>query len=427
MFDVESVRKDFPILQTQAHGRPLVYLDNSATMQVPECVLDRVAEHYRTSNANVHRGMHYLAHASTDALEKARRTVAAFVGAPDERGVVFTRGTTDGLNMAARGLAHLVQPGDRVVVSVMEHHSNYVPWQQLCFARGAEFCAVGLDENGDVDLGELARVLAGGAPSKGGFAPGAERPAEPGPVRIVAMTGCSNVLGAVLPARKVADMAHEAGALFVLDGAQIMRHGVVDMAALGCDLLALSGHKMGAGTGIGALCGTMEALELLEPRDFGGEMVDQVAPERTTWEELPLRLEAGTPNYVGAIALARACDYLTELGREDVAAYEDELVAHALEALSEVEGLQVLASPAKRAGLVSFAIDGVHPLDLCTMADARGVALRSGHNCAQPVLDWYGLTSVARLSPAFYNTHEEIAYASEQVQKISALLRSARS
>lgn len=407
MFDVESVRADFPILETQVHGRQLVYLDNSATMQVPECVLERVADHYRTSNANVHRGMHYLAHASTDALEKARKTVAGFVGAPDERGVVFTRGTTDGLNMAARGLAHLVQPGDRVVVSVMEHHSNFVPWQQLCFAHGAEFCVVGLDENGDVDLDELAGVLAD--------------PAHP--VRIVAMTGCSNVLGAVLPTRKVADMAHAAGALFVLDGAQVMRHYVVDMQELGCDLLAFSGHKMGAGTGIGALCGTVDALELLEPRDFGGEMVDQVKAERTTWEELPLRLEAGTPNYVGAIALARACDYLTDLDREELAAYEGELVAHALEGLSAIEGLRVLGNPAHRSGLVSFAVDGVHPLDLCTFADAHGVALRSGHNCAQPVLNWYGLTSVARLSPAFYNTHAEIDYAVEEIARITAMLR----
>lgn len=410
MFDVDRVRADFPILKMRVHGRPLVYLDNAATMQVPSCVMDRVTDHYCTSNANVHRGMHYLAHASTDALEEARKTVAAFVGAPDERGVVFTRGTTDGLNMAARGLAHLVQPGDRVIVSVMEHHSNFVPWQQLCQARGAEFCVVGLDENGDVNFEELAGLLGDAAH----------------PARIVAMTGCSNVLGAVLPARKVADMAHAAGALFVLDGAQIMRHGVVDMRELGCDLLALSGHKMGAGTGIGALCGTMEALEQVHPRDFGGEMVDDVKAERTTWEELPLRLEAGTPNYVGAIALAQACDYLTELGREEVAAYEDRLVAHALEGLSAIEGLQVLGSPARRSGLVSFSIDGVHPLDLCTFADAHGIALRSGHNCAQPVLDHYGLTSVSRLSPAFYNTHDEIDFAIQEITRITTMLRRAR-
>lgn len=427
MFDVEKVRGDFPILATQVHGHPLVYLDNAATMQVPRQVTDRVVEHYRTSNANVHRGMHYLAHASTAALEAARKTVARFVGLADERGVVFTRGTTDALNMCATGLAHLVEPGDRVVVSVMEHHSNFVPWQQLCFARGAEFCVVGLDDNGDVDLAELQRVLDGGPDApRGHVAAGEKLPVEPGPVKVVAMTGCSNVLGAVLPARVVADMAHAAGALFVLDAAQLMRHGVVDIPAFGCDFFATSGHKFGAGTGIGILCGPVEAMELMHPRDFGGEMVGEVTAAFTSYDELPLRLEAGTPNYVGAIAMAAACDYLSELGREDVAAYEEELVAHAVEKLGAIEDLHVLGSPKKRAGLVAFTVDDVHPLDLCTMVDTRGVALRSGHNCAQPLLDWYGLKSVARMSPAFYNTREEIDIACELIEKMSIMLRRAR-
>lgn len=426
MFDACKVRKDFPILSTRVHGRPLVYLDNSATMQVPECVIERVSRHYHESNANVHRGMHYLAHESTDALESARATVARFVGAPEDRGVVFTRGTTDSLNMAASGLSHLVRPGDRVVVSVMEHHSNFVPWQQLCLARGAELCVIGLNEDGDVDLAELASVIDGGDPSQGCLPDCVGGTRKRGPVRIVAMTGCSNVLGAVLPARKVADMAHAEGALFVLDGAQIMRHGVVDINELGCDLLAFSGHKMGAGTGIGALCGSIQTLELLQPRDFGGEMVGDVTAKLTTWEKLPLRLEAGTPNYVGAIALATACDYLSSLGVEEVAAYEDELVGHALEMLQGVEGLRVLGAPSRRSGLVSFTVDGVHPFDLCTLVDSRGVALRSGHNCAQPLLDWYGLTSVARMSPAFYNTHDEIDYAVGQIHTACQMLRSAR-
>lgn len=427
MFDVEKVRGDFPILATQVHGHPLIYLDNAATMQVPCQVTDCVVEHYRTSNANVHRGMHYLAHASTAALEAARKTVARFVGLADERGVVFTRGTTDALNMCAAGLAHLVEPGDRVVVSAMEHHSNFVPWQQLCFARGAEFCVVGLDDNGDVDLAELQSVLDGGPDApRGHVAAGEKLPVEPGPVRIVAMTGCSNVLGAVLPARKVADIAHAAGALFVLDGAQLMRHGTVDIPALGCDFFATSGHKFGAGTGIGILCGPVEAMELLHPRDFGGEMVGEVTAAFTSYDELPLRLEAGTPNYVGAIAMATACDYLTGLGREDVAAYEEKLVAYTAERLAAIEGLHVLGSPRKRAGLVAFTIDDVHPLDLCTMVDTRGVALRSGHNCAQPLLDWYGLKSVARMSPAFYNTREEIDTACKLIEKTSAMLRRVR-
>lgn len=406
--DVERVREDFPILGEQVHGHPLVYLDNSATTQVPEQVLSAVADHYRTSNANVHRGMHYLAHASTDALERARATVARFVGAPEDECVVFTRGTTDSLNMVARGLSHLLGPGDAVVVSEMEHHSNYVPWQQACFATGADFRVAGLTAAGDIDLDGFAKLLSDGH------------------VKIVAMTGCSNVLGTVNPIAKLAEMAHTAGALFVLDGAQIMRHGVVDIAKLGVDYLAFSGHKMMAGTGIGALAGTREALEELEPRDFGGEMVDKVTASRTTWEELPLRLEAGTPNYVGAIALGAACDYLSAIGREDIAAYEASLVDRAVDELGGIEGLHIAGAPKERAGLVSFTIDDVHPLDLCTLVDARGVALRSGHNCAQPVLEWLGATSVARLSPAFYNTSAEIDYAVEQIARASRMLRAVR-
>ena len=427
MLDIQKIRGDFPVLATQVHGHPLIYLDNAATMQVPKQVLERVAEHYRTSNANVHRGMHYLAHASTNALEQARKTVAQFVGAPNANCVAFTRGTTDSLNMAVRGLAHLIEPGDRIVVSAMEHHSNFVPWQQLCFERGAEFCVVGLDDAGDVDLTELDRILEGSADApRGHVAPGAKLPAEPGPVKIVAMTGCSNVLGAVLPVRQAAHAAHAAGALFVLDAAQLMRHSVIDMRQLGCDFLAFSGHKMGAGTGIGVLCGTQAAMELLHPRDFGGEMVGRVWPGQTTFEELPLRLEAGTPNYVGAIALGCACDYLAALGREAIAEYEQQLVDQAFAGLQAIDRLHVLGNPKHRAGLVSFTVDDVHPLDLCTMLDTRGVALRSGHNCAQPLLDWYGLSSVARLSPAFYNTPEEIDAAVALIEKTAVMLRHAK-
>lgn len=434
MFDVEEVRKDFPILSIKAHGHPLVYLDNAATMQVPEPVLAAVLQHYRTSNANVHRGMHYLAHASTDALEQARKTVACFVGISDERNVVFTRGATDALNMAAAGLAHLVRPGDRVVVSVMEHHSNLVPWQQLCQARDAELCVVDVDEAGNLDIEEFSHLL-DGMPQRSAHDGGTVHAGETrdestgnrhGPVRIVALTGCSNVTGAVNPVRALANRAHAAGALFVLDGAQIMRHGTVDVEALGCDLMAFSGHKMLAGTGLGVLCGTAQALDLLQPRDFGGEMVGVVAADQATWEDLPLRLEAGTPNYVGAVALARACDYLTALGREDVDVYEDELVSQAVAQLSDIDGLSIIGNPDKRGGVVSFTVDGIHPFDLCTLVDARGVALRSGHNCAQPLLARFGLTSVARMSPAFYNTPAEISYACAQVAAAARLLKRAR-
>ena len=409
-FEIDKVRADFPILGTEVHGHPLVYLDNGATTQVPEQVIQRVAEHYRTSNANVHRGMHYLAHASTDALEHARRTVADFVNAENEKCVVFTRGTSDSLNMVAAGLRHLLKPDDRVIASLLEHHSNFVPWQQVCKATGAEFKVVGLTEYGDIDLKELERLVN-----------------RDNRTKVVALSGCSNVLGSFLPAKEAARMAHDAGALFVLDGAQIMRHGVVDVQDIDVDFLAFSGHKMMAGTGIGALVGKSEALELLAPRDFGGEMVDSVAVEKTTFEELPLRLEAGTPNYVGAIALGEACNYLSDLGIEEIAAREDELIAHAQDKLKAIDGLHILGNPKRRAGVVSFDIEGIHPLDLCTMVDMRGVALRSGHNCAQPLLNSFGLTSVSRMSPAFYNTIDEIDYAAEQIAMASQMLRRASS
>ena len=420
--DVETIRKDFPILSTQVHGRELVYLDNAATTQVPLQVTDAVAHHYAASNANVHRGMHYLAHASTAAFEQARKRMASFVGLSDPSCVVFTRGTTDGLNMLARGLEHTLNPGDRVVVTVMEHHSNFVPWQQACLRRGAQLCVVGLDEHSDLDICEYERVLSGGPARQMTALPSGEKP---GPVRIVAMTGCSNVLGAVNPVRRLARLAHEAGALFVLDGAQLMRHETAGMPELGCDFLSFSGHKMMAGTGIGALCGTREALELVEPRDFGGEMVGTVGVSATSWEKLPLRLEAGTPNYVGAVALSAACSYMDDLGRDAIASREDALVSHAANMLSKVEGLQVVGEPRRRAGLLSFTVEGVHPLDLCTLVDARGIALRSGHNCAQPLLSALGVTSVARMSPAFYNSFKEIDSAIEQIALASTMLRSA--
>lgn len=419
MLDIARIRADFPILSTQARGKPLVYLDNAATTQVPEPVLQAICGHYRTRNANVHRGTHYLAHLSTDALEQARRTVAAFVGSSSENCIVFTRGATDSLNMVAAGLAPRIGAGERVVTTILEHHSNFVPWQQVCKARGAELAVAGIDEQGELDLDELSALLAG-APARRGFSGSG----KPGAVRVVAITGCSNVLGCTTPVRRIAEMAHAAGALVVLDAAQLMRHDIVDLQNLHCDFLAFSGHKMLAGTGIGVLAGTPEAMEFLHPRDFGGEMVDQVRIEDTTWEALPLRLEAGTPNYVGAVALAAACDYLRGLGRAEVALREDELIAHAQKRLTRIEGLRILGNPRKRSGALSFCIEGVHPLDLCTMVDLSGVALRSGHNCALPLLSSLGLTSVARMSPAFYNTFDEVDYAAEQIEKAAALLRS---
>lgn len=405
MFDVEEVRADFPILAQEVYGHPLVYLDNAATTQVPDCVLDALVTHYHTANANVHRGIHRLSELSTSAYEDARATVARFIGAPDTSCIVFTRGATDGLNMAAHGLEHLVGPGDAVVATMLEHHSNFVPWQQLAKRRGARFEAIGLDGNGDIDLAALESVLARGA------------------VRIVAASCCSNVLGTVTPIERIVELAHAHGALVVLDGAQAMRHRAFDVAALGCDALAFSGHKMCAPTGIGVLYVAPAIQDVLEPSAFGGEMVDEVTVEATTFEKPPLRWEAGTPNYVGAIALERSIEYLEGIGLADIASYEDALVAHAVEALSDIEGLHVLGSPAHRSGCVSFSVEGVQPFDLCAMVDKLGIALRSGNNCAQPLLrDVCGTPYVSRLSVAFYNTHDEIDAAVQAVKKVLPLV-----
>lgn len=409
MLDIAAIRDDFPILESVAYGHALVYLDNAATTQVPIPVLDTLAEHYRTSNANVHRGMHYLAHRSTQHYEAARAQVAAFINAPDERCVVFTRGTTDSINMAALGLSHLLGPGDCVVTTVLEHHSNFVPWQMACKRQGADLAVADIDEAGDVDLDGLGRLL------------DERRP------KIVAVSACSNVLGCVTPLQSVVSLAHEVGALCLVDGAQAMRHAPIDVQDIGCDFFCFSGHKIMAPTGIGVLYGSPAALELVEPSAFGGEMVDIVNPDETTFEQLPLRLEAGTPNYAGAIALAAALDYLDGCGRNAVARYEDELVAYAEQQLSHIPNLHVLGAPRKRSGCVSFVIDGVHPFDLCTIADKRGVALRSGNNCAQPLLARLGTTSVARLSPAFYNTKAEIDVTAEVIEHVADLLANARS
>lgn len=407
MLDASAIRQDFPLLDQEVFGHPLTYLDNAATTQVPEPVLARVVGHYRTSNGNVHRGTHYTANASTSALEKAREHVARFIGAPRGNSIVFTRGTTEALNTVAMGLRSYVQPGDHLVSTVLEHHSNYVPWQQLAAERGCAFDVCDITEQGDLNLAHLKRLLE----------------ARP---KVVALTCCSNVLGTVTPIEQITALAHEAGALVVLDGAQIMRHRIIDVQKVGCDFFAFSGHKMMAGTGIGALYGTAQALELLAPSEYGGEMVETVTYEHTTFSKVPLRFEAGTPNYVGSIALDAAMTYLEEIGREEISRYEDDLVTYALERLSALDGVRVLGSPAQRAGSVSFVVDDVHPFDLCTIVDKLGVALRSGHNCAQPILERLGVTSVARLSPAFYNTREEIDYAACALERSIALLRAAR-
>ncbi len=407
-FPVETVRRDFPILGQSVKGCPLVYLDNGATTQMPEPVLQEIVRHYHTDNANVHRGIHTLSERSTAALEAAREKVRAYLNAKQAEEIVFTKGTTDSVNTLARALEPHIGEGDAIVASALEHHANFVPWQQLCLRTGAKFLVAPLDGNGDVDLGALGRLLSENR------------------VALVAMTHVSNVTGTVNPVARIAGMAHEHGALMMVDAAQSIRHEEVDVQAIGCDFLAFSGHKTCAPTGIGVLYGRFEGLEKLSPVEFGGEMVDIVTTERTTFEALPLRFEAGTPNYVGARALGAALDYLEGLGRKAVRSWEHKLLAYAEERLSAVEGLKILGHPAHRAGCLSFTVKDVHPFDLAALLDTQGVALRSGNQCAQPLLhETYGIQNVTRLSPAFYNTREEIDACTAALKRVIPLLQAA--
>lgn len=406
---VETIRKDFPILDQAIGKHPLIYLDNGATTQMPTAVLDALSAHYRTDNANVHRGIHTLSERSTASFEQARKTVQSFVNAMSSDEIVFTGGTTDSINMVARAWEDRVKPDATIAVTALEHHANFVPWQQLCKRTGARFEVIPLTPEGDVDLDALGEVL------------------HTQNVSLVAVAHVSNVLGCVSPIRTIADMAHEHNAHLLVDAAQSIRHENVDVQELDCDFLCFSGHKMLGPTGIGVLYGKRDILDELSPVRFGGEMVDKVSTAETTFEEPPLRFEAGTPNYSGAIALAAAIDYIESTGRADIAAYEHELTAYAERALESVEGVRVLGKPAVRAGCLSFTVDDVHPFDLATFMDKQGVALRSGNQCAQPLLhEVYKVQNVTRLSPAFYNTTTEVDSCIDLLARTVAMLRAAR-
>jgi len=406
---IEEIRADFPILNQKINGYPLIYLDNAATMQVPSSVTEAITKHYQYDNANVHRGIHALSERSTNKLENARKKVQQFLNAGSSKQIVFTHGTTDSINMAADLIEPLLMSGEMkptVVATALEHHANYVPWQQLSRRTKTNFETVGLRDNGDVDLKSLEQIL------------------DAGNVGLVSVTHVSNVLGTVNPIKQIVDMAHQAGALALVDAAQSIRHEIVDVRDLECDFLCFSGHKMCAGTGIGVLYLSNELTDRLSPVRFGGEMVDNVTKELTTFETAPLRFEAGTPNYVGAIALSSAIDYLDSLGREAVAQREHDLCHYALLCLSSIGEVSVLGSPQKRAGCISFVVDGAHPFDIASLMDAQGIALRSGSQCAQPLLKGtYGIKHVVRISPAFYNTYDEIDLMADALKRTISILK----
>lgn len=392
MKDFAKIRSDFKILDQEVNGKPLVYLDNAATAQKPKQVVDALVSYYEMDNANVHRGVHTLAGRATDAYEGAREKVRAFIGASHTKEIIFTRGTTTALNLVADSYgAANISSGDEIVISHVEHHSNFIPWQQLAKRTGATLKFIEPEEDGSISVEKAASVI--GAKTK-----------------IVAITHVSNVLGTVTPIQAIAQIAHENGAVIVVDGAQAVPHMAVDVAALDVDFYAFSGHKMLAPTGTGVLYGKKALLEKMEPTEFGGEMIDFVNLYDSTWKELPWKFEAGTPTIGGQIALGAAMDYLTEIGMDAVHLHEEELVRYALAEMQKISGITIYGplDANKRAGLVTFNLEGVHPHDLATVLDEEGIAIRAGHHCAQPLMKWLGVNSTARVSFYIYNTKEEV-------------------
>lgn len=387
--DSHVIKKVFPILEQLIHDEPLVYLDNAATTQKPQVVLETLLDYYQTDNANVHRGVHTLAERATSRYEAARERVGQFIHAASVKEVLFTRGTTTGLNWVAHFAAQILQPGDEVLISIMEHHANIIPWQQVCQQTGAKLVYVYLKE-GYLDMEDLQAKLS----SK---------------TKFVALAHVSNVLGVINPIKEITQLAHQVGAIMVVDGAQSTPHMPIDVVDLDVDFFAFSGHKMLGPTGIGVLYGKEKWLSQMEPVEFGGEMIDFVYEQSATWKELPWKFEAGTPNMAGAIGLAKAIDVLEEIGMEQVLRHEEELMAYLFPKLQAMPGIEIYGPKnlALRSGVISFNVKGLHPHDVATALDYEGIAVRAGHHCAQPLLAHLGVTSTVRASFYLYNTKED--------------------
>lgn len=389
-FAVDKVRADFPILATQVHGKPLVYLDNAATTQKPRAVIDALSRYYETTNANIHRGVHSLSQRATDEFEAGREAVRRFLNAGSTREIIFTRGTTESINLVAQTYARMqLKAGDEVLIGEAEHHANIVPWQQLRDLQGVVLKVAPINEAGELDMAAFERLLTART-------------------RLVAIGHVSNALGSINPVAQIIELAHARGAKVLVDGAQSVAHGPVDVTALDCDFFAFSGHKLFGPTGIGVLYGKAELLEAMPPWQGGGDMIRTVSFERSEWNDLPWKFEAGTPDIAGGIGLKAALDYLAALDFDGALRHEHALLAYATARVAEVPGLRIIGTAREKAGVLSFVIDGLHPQDLGVLLDSQGVAIRTGHHCAMPVLSRYGLSGTARASFAFYNTHEDV-------------------
>ena len=403
MLDIQKIREDFPILSRTVYDKPLVYLDNAATTQKPLCVLDAMRDEYLNVNANVHRGVHYLSQQATDLHEAARETVRRFVNAGSVNEIIFTRGTTEGLNLVASSFCEeFMQEGDEVIVSVMEHHSNIVPWQLQAAKRGIAIRVIPMNECGDIDMDAYKAMLN-------------ER------TKLVSIAHVSNVLGTINPVKEITRIAHEYGVPVLVDGAQSTPHFRVDVQDIDCEFFVFSGHKMYGPTGIGVLYGKESWLDRLPPYQGGGEMIESVTFEKTVFEKLPFKFEAGTPDYVATHGLAKAIDYIESIGLDNISAHEKELTDYCMQRLSEIDGMRIFGTSSHKDAVVSFLVRDIHHLDMGTLLDRLGIAVRTGHHCAQPLMDRLGIQGTVRASFALYNTKEEIDILANGIARVSQM------
>ena len=403
--DVTKIREQFPVLHQEVNGQPLVYFDNAATNQKPQAVLDALNDYYKTMNANIHRGVHTLADRATAAFEETRESIRAFINAGEKEEIIFTKGTTDGINLIASswGRANIKQ-GDEVIISTMEHHSNIVPWQMICEAKGAHLKVIPIDDRGDIIPEEFEKLLS-------------DR------TKLVSIVQASNALGTVNPVAEMIRKAHEVGAVVVVDGAQASSHLEVDVQEMDCDFYVFSGHKMYAPTGTGIVYGKRALLEEMPPYQGGGEMIKEVTFEKTTYNEIPYKFEAGTPNISDIVAFRHAVDFINKLGKENIAAHEDMLLQYATDKIGSIEGVQLVGTARKKVSVLSFVVEGVHHFDIGMMLDAKGIAVRTGHHCTQPLMKRLGIDGTVRASFSVYNTVEEIDRMAEGLRGIIKMMK----
>lgn len=389
-FDIQKIRADFPLLKREVNGKPLVYLDNGATTQKPKVVIDAITNYYSDMNSNVHRGVHYLSQISTDAFELTRRKVQEFINAKEDFEIIITKGTTDSINLVAScyGKA-FIHEGDEIIISAMEHHSNIVPWQMLCEEKGAVLRVIPMNEKGELNMEDYKNLLSD-------------------KTKLVSVTYVSNSLGTINPIKEIIELAHAKNVPVFVDAAQAIQHIAIDVQELDVDFLAFSGHKMYAPTGVGVLYGKKDLLNAMPPYQGGGDMIKDVTFEKTTYNELPFKFEAGTPNIEAGICLAAAIDYINELGIDNIKAYEDDLLAYATAKIKDISGVRIIGEAAKKSSVLSFVVDGVHPYDIGVILDKLGIAVRTGHHCAQPVMDQFQIPGTVRASLAVYNTKEDV-------------------